>query len=121
VNTSRKSPADRTQTPRWPPRIGNCAEQALLAQPTGLRCDGKGLPVQRGRADDTIRAITRRLTVYQQRPGPLLRFYGDLVITVDGDQPTENVHQAIIQQISNRITTRLTRRAAAAGRPHRRV
>jgi adenylate kinase len=60
---------------------------------------------QRGRADDTIPAINRRLTIYQQRTGPLLRFYGDLVITVDGDQPTENVHQAIIQQISNRITT----------------
>jgi adenylate kinase len=60
---------------------------------------------QRGRADDTPAAITRRLGIYHQRTAPLLGYYRDLLITVDGNRPTEQVHQDITQQISNRITT----------------
>jgi adenylate kinase len=61
---------------------------------------------QRGRVDDTISAITRRLKIYEHRTRPLLGFYGDLVLIVDGDRPTELVHQAIIDQISARSSTK---------------
>lgn len=60
---------------------------------------------QRGRVDDTTQAITRRLSVYRHRTRPLLGFYGDLVLTIDGDRPTELVHQDIVEQLSGRITT----------------
>lgn len=54
---------------------------------------------QRGRVDDTISAITRRLSVYRHRTVPLLSFYGDLVLIIDGDRPTEVIHQDIVKQV----------------------
>jgi adenylate kinase len=60
---------------------------------------------QRGRVDDIPTVISRRLGIYRQRTEPLLAFYGDLIVTIDGDRPTEEVHQAIVEQISTRITT----------------
>jgi adenylate kinase len=59
---------------------------------------------QRGRVDDTTPAITRRLSVYRHRTAPLLGFYGELLLTIDGNRPTEVVHQHIVEQISGRIT-----------------
>ena len=60
---------------------------------------------QRGRPDDIAEVITRRLAIYHQTTEPLLRFYGPLVIPVDGNRPVPLVHQEIIAAVSNITTT----------------
>lgn len=57
--------------------------------------------VQRGREDDIAEVISRRLAIYHEMTEPLLRFYGPLVITVNGDRPVPLVHQEIIAAVSN--------------------
>jgi len=56
--------------------------------------------LQRGRDDDTAEVISRRLAIYHETTEPLLRFYGPLVITIDGNRPAELVHQEIVAAIS---------------------
>jgi adenylate kinase len=56
---------------------------------------------QRGRADDTADVISRRLAIYHETTEPLLRFYGPLVITIDGNRPVPLVHQEIIAAVTN--------------------
>jgi adenylate kinase len=38
----------------------------------------------RGRADDTAEAITRRLELYHQETKPLLEYYADKLVAIDG-------------------------------------
>ncbi len=57
--------------------------------------------LRRGRDDDTPEIISRRLAIYHEMTEPLLRFYGPLVITVDGNRPVALVHQEIIAAVSN--------------------
>lgn len=57
--------------------------------------------LQRGRADDTAEVISRRLDIYHQTTEPLLRFYGPLVITVDGNRPIPLVLQEVIAAVSD--------------------
>ena len=57
--------------------------------------------MQRGRADDTADVISRRLAIYHDTTEPLLRFYGPLVITIDGNRPVPVVHQEIIAAVTN--------------------
>ena len=57
--------------------------------------------VQRGRGDDIPEVISRRLAIYHETTEPLFRFYGPLVIRIDGDRPVPLVHQEIIAAISN--------------------
>lgn len=57
--------------------------------------------VQRGREDDIPEVISRRLAIYHETTEPLLRFYGPLVIPIDGDRPVPLVHQEIIGAVSN--------------------
>ncbi|MET3804226.1 adenylate kinase [Nakamurella sp. UYEF19] len=61
-----------------------------------------GRAVARGRFDDEIEAIERRLALYHQFTEPLLRFYGDLVESIDGNRSVELVHQNIIGRIGDR-------------------
>ena len=60
--------------------------------------------LQRGRLDDTLVAIERRLGLYHQVTEPLLRYYGSLVEAVDGDRAVELVHQEIIGRIGDRTS-----------------
>lgn len=57
--------------------------------------------LQRGRADDAVESISRRLAIYHETTEPLLRFYGPLVITIDGNRPVPVVHQEIIAAVTN--------------------
>ncbi len=57
--------------------------------------------LQRGRGDDIADIITRRLAIYHQATEPLLRFYGPLVIRIDGDRPVPLVRQDIIAAVSD--------------------
>ena len=57
--------------------------------------------VQRGREDDIPEVISRRLAIYHETTEPLLRFYGQLVIPVDGNRPVPLVHQEIIAAVSD--------------------
>lgn len=77
----------------------------------------------RGREDDTTATISRRLAIYHELTEPLLRFYGRLVITIDGNRPVALVHQEILAAISDnedptgrrRRPSVLTGRAARSG------
>lgn len=57
--------------------------------------------LQRGREDDTAEIISRRLAIYHDTTEPLLRFYGPLVITIDGNRPIALVHQEIIAAVTD--------------------
>jgi adenylate kinase len=57
--------------------------------------------LQRGRHDDTAETISRRLAIYHETTEPLLRFYGPLVISIDGNRPVPVVHQEIIAAVAN--------------------
>lgn len=61
--------------------------------------------LQRGREDDTAEIISRRLAIYHETTEPLLRFYGPLVITIDGNRPIALVHQEIIAAVTDRTAT----------------
>ena len=58
---------------------------------------------QRGRADDTPTVINHRLGIYHRRTAPLLGYYRDLLVTINGDQPTELVHRDIVESLSTRV------------------
>ena len=58
----------------------------------------------RGRVDDTSEAIERRLALYHQHTEPLIRYYGSLVESIDGDRPVELVHQEIVGRIGDRTS-----------------
>jgi adenylate kinase len=55
--------------------------------------------LERGRADDTLDAITRRLAIYHSETLPLLEYYGDLVVTVDGVGPIQEVQRRILKAL----------------------
>ncbi len=57
--------------------------------------------LQRGREDDTAEVISRRLAIYDETTEPLLRLYGPLVITIDGNRPVVLVHQEIIAAVTD--------------------
>lgn len=52
----------------------------------------------RGRKDDTEEVIRHRLIVYHQQTAPLIDFYRDreLLLSIDGNQPVEDVSQNLI-------------------------
>ncbi len=52
--------------------------------------------LKRGRADDTMDAISRRLAIYHSETVPLLEFYGDLVFSVDGVGHLQEVQHRIL-------------------------
>lgn len=53
----------------------------------------------RGRADDTPDTIARRLSIYHAETVPLLEFYGELVIEVDGVGEIHEVQQRILKAL----------------------
>jgi adenylate kinase len=50
----------------------------------------------RGRADDTAEVINRRLEIYRTETLPMIRFFGDLVIDVDGVGHFQEVQHRIL-------------------------
>ncbi len=50
----------------------------------------------RGRADDTVEAIARRLDIYHSETKPLLDFYAALVVSVDGVGEIQEVQRRVL-------------------------
>jgi len=59
-----------------------------------------GRMLARGRADDTDAAIRRRLDIYHTETTPLIDYYGDKIVTVDGVGAVEEVQQRILSALS---------------------
>lgn len=53
----------------------------------------------RGRADDTIEALNRRLAIYHSETAPLVEFYGDLVLEIDGVGELSEVQRRILHAL----------------------
>jgi adenylate kinase len=53
----------------------------------------------RGRADDTAEAIRRRLDIYHSETLPLIDWYGDRVVNVDGVGPVDDVHRRVLAAV----------------------
>lgn len=60
--------------------------------------------LEQGRADDTEEVIRRRLEVYEEQTAPLIDVYAarNLVVTVDGLGPVEEVTARILQALAVR-------------------
>jgi adenylate kinase len=54
----------------------------------------------RGRADDTVEAISRRLELYHTETKPLLDFYANLVVPVDGVGTIDEVQQRALSALN---------------------
>lgn len=61
--------------------------------------------MQRGRADDTAEAISRRLELYEQQTAPLLDWFSErkLLVTVDGLGTVEEVFSRIMTAIKKHL------------------
>lgn len=55
---------------------------------------------EEGRADDNEEIIRRRLEVYEKETAPLVDFYGDAVIRVDGVGSVEDVFSRIVLELA---------------------
>jgi adenylate kinase len=53
----------------------------------------------RGRTDDTVEAIRRRLAIYHAETLPLIDWYGDRVVNVDGVGSIEDVHRRVLDAV----------------------
>jgi adenylate kinase len=53
----------------------------------------------RGRADDTPEAIRKRLDIYHSETLPLIDWYGERVVRVDGVGAVEEVHQRVLEAV----------------------
>jgi adenylate kinase len=53
-------------------------------------------------SEDSQEVIEHRLEVYREKTVPLLEYYGrrEWLVTVDGSQPADEVHEAIAQRVS---------------------
>ena len=56
---------------------------------------------EEGRADDTEETIRRRLEVYEDETAPLVAFYGDAVIEIDGMGTIEEVFSRIMLALAS--------------------
>lgn len=54
-----------------------------------------------GRADDTAETIKERFKVYRNQTQPLLKYYKDRIILVDGDRKVEEIEKDIIKILKN--------------------
>jgi adenylate kinase len=55
--------------------------------------------LERGRADDTVEAIRRRLDTYHADTKPLIDYYGDLVLEIDGEGTVAEVSGRILDAV----------------------
>ena len=56
----------------------------------------------RGRDDDTVEAIKRRLDIYHRETKPLTDYYGSRVAHVDGVGTVDEVHERVLQAVRDR-------------------
>jgi len=56
----------------------------------------------RGRNDDTVEAITRRLDIYHRETTPLIDFYDGRVVHVDGVGDVDEVHERVLAAVRGR-------------------
>ncbi len=64
-------------------------------------CDVDGLPLEQ-RTDDTEQAFRRRMDEYRAKTAPVVSYFSDkghLFRQVDGSQPVEQVHAAILETL----------------------
>ncbi|WP_051265410.1 adenylate kinase [Nakamurella lactea] len=55
--------------------------------------------LDRGRADDTVEAIRRRLDIFHAETLPLVEYYGEKVVKIDGYGTVDEVHDRIIKAL----------------------
>jgi adenylate kinase len=53
----------------------------------------------RGRTDDTVEAIRRRLDIYHRETTPLIDYYSDRVVHVDGVGDVDEVHERVLAAV----------------------
>ena len=58
-----------------------------------------------GRADDTPEAIDRRLALYLEQTRPLLEYYADIVVTVDGVGTIEEVFERCLKEVEAAVNS----------------
>lgn len=58
----------------------------------------------RGRADDTVEAIGRRLDIYHAETKPLVDYYGPAAIDIDGEGEVADVHQRILGAVGLQVS-----------------
>lgn len=56
----------------------------------------------RGRTDDTEDVIRRRQQVYRSETAPLLQYYSDILVTVDGVGDVDQVSARVLEALGNR-------------------
>jgi adenylate kinase len=56
----------------------------------------------RGRSDDTEEVIRRRQQVYQSETAPLLDFYRDILVTVDGVGEIDDISSRVLKALNER-------------------
>lgn len=58
--------------------------------------------LKRGRKDDTVELIKKRLEIYHQETEPVLEFYRQkgILLEINGERPVETIHQEILEKIS---------------------
>ncbi len=56
----------------------------------------------RGRADDTVEAIGRRLDIYHRETKPLIEYYDGRVVHVDGVGEIDEVHDRVLPSVRPR-------------------
>ena len=56
----------------------------------------------RGRDDDTVEAIKRRLDIYHRETKPLTDYYGGRVVHVDGVGAVDEVHERVLKAVRDR-------------------
>ncbi|QNK83005.1 adenylate kinase [Nakamurella sp. PAMC28650] len=60
--------------------------------------------LSRGRADDTVEAITRRLDIYHRETTPLIDYYDGRVVHVDGVGEVDEVHRRVLEAVRSPLT-----------------
>jgi adenylate kinase len=61
-----------------------------------------GRLMSRGRADDTEEVVRRRQQIYASETAPLLEYYADVLITVDGVGEVEEVSARVLKALRDR-------------------
>lgn len=54
-----------------------------------------------GRSDDTPETIKNRFKVYREQTAPLLKYYKDKIILIDGDNKAEDIKKDILKILKN--------------------
>jgi adenylate kinase len=86
------------------PQCGAVYHRVFAPPQVPGRCDRCGSELIQ-RSDDTPEAIARRLDLYEEQTAPLLEYYRHrgLLLTINGDQPIEQVTHELIAALRPRL------------------